>query len=582
MNKTLTSIADKSISSQAVKLSLYWLDPSNKAKIQSFLENAFNPYQKNGLVSPIITIISEFLQHSIILNYRYVFEKYMIDEFGWGDLPRSEWIGIFEAEIDSNKIDNFTTHATKENLPVEITLKPGDGEISISISHNGIYNNKEIETLKNLMTDIKKVAFEARQKEENNHQKTVQQFESGLPFGLLCFQGLGLTGKSLRIFSRKEKTHYSFHLPFQPVHVEQKSIQVVQESPAQKDLLWNIFEDLKYDTILFDTNGNVLELSPNIIEYLQINNNNLNEIYNYIPDNFFQDIFYSPFSVHNFSQFANYRLTLNNDEASRLFNISGVISKQGQIATLWQPVNIESKRGKFSEGSFFENFNLMKIVEPYIPKMVLSKARETIRKGNKNLPIENKVVTVMFADLVGFTRMSESLPHKDVMDLLNQAMKIIVTSIERNNGYVDKFIGDGIMNIFAEPADCVISALEIQNNFMNLNVFRKMNDRPSIEARIGINTGNVILGSVGSNERMDWTALGDVVNTAARIETQSEKNKVLVGKSTFDLLEGRIGIEKKVFSQFKGKNDQQELFFINKIDYTHDNIKRSLSLEEIS
>jgi adenylate cyclase len=258
----------------------------------------------------------------------------------------------------------------------------------------------------------------------------------------------------------------------------------------------------------------------------------------------------------------------NGDGKEILFSISGVLNKtNGTVETIWQTVDLGKNLGNLSEGSVFENVHIQNIVRPYIPGLVLQKAREALRSGRFLVPNEQREVTIFFLDLIGFTAISETLPPGQVIDLLNLAMGVAVKSIEGNGGAIDKFIGDGIMAIFSEPLPAVVAAFEIQNNFSELNLYRRVSGKQPVEMRIGINTGRVILGSIGTKDRMDFTALGDVVNTASRIEKSSEANSVLVSDATYEKIRNHVTVHRSLRQKVKGKQNEITLHFLKSVSF---------------
>lgn len=194
------------------------------------------------------------------------------------------------------------------------------------------------------------------------------------------------------------------------------------------------------------------------------------------------------------------------------------------------------------------------------------------------LPNEHRELTIAFLDVIGFTSKSEKLEPAQVVDLLNLALGIAVKSIETHHGMIDKFLGDGIMAIFRDPLEAVIAGFEIQLNFMGLNEYRVINGEEPIEMRIGLNTGMVILGSIGTKRRMDWTALGDVVNTASRIEKSSRANSVLVSETTLEKIKEHVTVSESFVQKVKGKQQEITLHFLKRVSYAGGGQMRTLEL----
>ncbi|MFN7131381.1 MAG: adenylate/guanylate cyclase domain-containing protein [Myxococcales bacterium] len=141
------------------------------------------------------------------------------------------------------------------------------------------------------------------------------------------------------------------------------------------------------------------------------------------------------------------------------------------------------------------------------------------------LPGERRVVTVLFSDIRGFTAMSETMDPAAVVALLGEYHQRMVTAIFETGGTLDKFIGDGIMAWFGAPlpsddhaARAVTCALRMETELAALNVLREARGEAALKIGVGLHTGEAIVGTIGSPERREFTAIGDAVNTASRIE----------------------------------------------------------------
>jgi class 3 adenylate cyclase len=149
---------------------------------------------------------------------------------------------------------------------------------------------------------------------------------------------------------------------------------------------------------------------------------------------------------------------------------------------------------------------------------------------------ERKIVTVMFADISGFTQLSERLDPEEARGLVNACFERFVPLIQRYDGTIDKFLGDAIMALFGapiahenDPERALRAALELMTALKAFNAERNL----ALELHIGINTGPVIAGTVGAHDRQDYSVMGDTVNTAARLEDVCGDGEILVGPETF-------------------------------------------------
>ncbi|WP_250461080.1 adenylate/guanylate cyclase domain-containing protein [Microbulbifer litoralis] len=207
-------------------------------------------------------------------------------------------------------------------------------------------------------------------------------------------------------------------------------------------------------------------------------------------------------------------------------------------------------------GDLFEGFNSMaagllkksqveQVFSRYVSKNVADRVLANL--GEVRLvdrPIE---ATVVFADITGFTAMSEKLQPSQVSALLNEYFSYISRACTLYGGVVDKFIGDCAMLVFGaleEDSDHAFSAVScavlIQQLAAQLNEQRRADGRPEVHFRIGINSGAMLAGNLGSDERMEYTVVGDAVNLASRLCSEARPDQTIIRKQLFTMLEDRI------------------------------------------
>ncbi len=170
---------------------------------------------------------------------------------------------------------------------------------------------------------------------------------------------------------------------------------------------------------------------------------------------------------------------------------------------------------------------------------------DAIVRGEHSLSLggSRATVTVLFADVVGFTPLSESRDAAVVVSLLNELFSMLSEIVFRHGGTVDKFIGDCLMAVWGAPvaredhAEKALAAAEDMMRFLE-TANEEWKEKYEVEVRlgIGVNSGEVIVGNIGSNKRMEYTVIGDVVNVAARLEAIARPNEVLVAGGTKDLV----------------------------------------------
>jgi adenylate cyclase len=173
----------------------------------------------------------------------------------------------------------------------------------------------------------------------------------------------------------------------------------------------------------------------------------------------------------------------------------------------------------------------------------------------------HKDIAVLFVDIRGFTTMSENLAPEEVVDILNEYFGVITDAIFKNKGTLDKFIGDAAMAVFNSPFDlddyvyrAVSTACDIAKASESLG--EKLMERfgKKVSYGIGVNCGEAIIGNIGSNFRMDYTAIGDTVNTASRLESNAKAGEILISEEVKKRLEGRLITEDVGEIPLKGKS----------------------------
>jgi adenylate cyclase len=175
----------------------------------------------------------------------------------------------------------------------------------------------------------------------------------------------------------------------------------------------------------------------------------------------------------------------------------------------------------------------------HAPAMVEQVMRET-GAPDEARPLAHADVTVLFADLVGFTALAESMPVEQVADVLSGFCRRVSDAVFAEGGTVDKFMGDCVMVFFGAPipmpdhaAHAVQAALRIHGLMSRWNRDRVSAELPALQARIGLNSGPVIVGDIGSPERSDYTVIGNTVNVAARLEQQvAEPGEIVLADAT--------------------------------------------------
>ncbi|HYT32242.1 MAG TPA: adenylate/guanylate cyclase domain-containing protein [Thermoanaerobaculia bacterium] len=179
-----------------------------------------------------------------------------------------------------------------------------------------------------------------------------------------------------------------------------------------------------------------------------------------------------------------------------------------------------------------------------------------------------KTVTIAFADLVGFTTWSEKMAPEPLAALLTQFFTLASDAIFSQDGTIDKFIGDAVMAFFGAPIDqpdhaarAVTAALKIREGVAEWNRERAARSEAPIEVRIALNTGEAIVGEIGSERRVDYTVLGNAVNVAARMEEfVASAGEICIGPATYEAIKGRFRVAQMGQFSLKGLSTQVPMY----------------------
>jgi len=193
---------------------------------------------------------------------------------------------------------------------------------------------------------------------------------------------------------------------------------------------------------------------------------------------------------------------------------------------------------------------------PQVVEMILQGSQDTQEDLMEPKEVQ---ATILFTDIAGFTPLAERMHPRDVTRLLNQHFSQMTDIIFEFGGTLDKYIGDGLMAVFGAPVEesddaerAVRAALKMREDFLKM---RESGDQSVIfDMRLGLNSGHVVAGNIGSPRRMDYTVIGDPVNIASRLEAAAEANQILMGEETFKLVKGKFKINKVGAKKLKGKS----------------------------
>jgi len=199
-------------------------------------------------------------------------------------------------------------------------------------------------------------------------------------------------------------------------------------------------------------------------------------------------------------------------------------------------------------------------LKAYLPRQLVDSLAEGGRDAHPDY--RRRRLTVFFSDVQGFTKWTDRLEPEEVREILNHYLSEMSAIAHKWGGTIDKFIGDALMVFFGDPEftddrdhalRCVRMAMEMQQRMRSLrNEWRDVGHQEPLRIRIGINTGYATVGAFGSDDRLNYTALGSAVNLAARLETACAPDRITISHTTYSLIKDEIDCEEKGEIEVKG------------------------------
>ncbi len=251
----------------------------------------------------------------------------------------------------------------------------------------------------------------------------------------------------------------------------------------------------------------------------------------------------------------------------------------GQIAIAVK--NISLAREIETESA--QRANLQRYFSPNMVEMMLS--------GDINTELGGKEYegTVFFSDIIGFTAMSEKMEAREVVANLNRYFTVMQGLIYKNKGNVDKFGGDAIMAFWSVPKHdphdefhAILTGIQMQCELYPFNIDLKAENIVTIYMGIGINTGDFVAGNIGSDDKIEFTLIGDNVNLAARIEARAGKTQVMCSKETYSRVAERVSAVELPAVHFKGKSEPQHTYSIRAIKTSENRLKSNIPVRIIT
>ena len=259
--------------------------------------------------------------------------------------------------------------------------------------------------------------------------------------------------------------------------------------------------------------------------------------------------------------FIAYKLALDNNV---LINLTGTLASIGASYIF----------AKTYKSVFKDNVN--KKIENILSKYISKDIKNKVLKNESATQLGGKraEITVMFADIRGFTSLSETRKAEEVSQLLNEYFSELEPIITKYNGVINKFIGDAVLVIFGDPTtdkfhakNAVKCAYELRTRVKEIKQRWIDEGKPKIDIGIGINTGEAFIGNVGTENRFEYTVIGDTVNIASRIEDYNKiyKTHILISENTYNKISQIVDVIKIREVSIKGKAKKINIYEVLRI-----------------
>jgi adenylate cyclase len=223
-----------------------------------------------------------------------------------------------------------------------------------------------------------------------------------------------------------------------------------------------------------------------------------------------------------------------------------------------------------------ERIHARQTLEKYVSKPVADEILRHSASYENSLGGERRAITILFADIRGFTTLSERADPGEVVTQLNEYFTAMTEIIMEHHGTLSKFIGDEIMAIFGAPLTAgpvedawraVQTAYEMRVRLAELQLGWEEQKRPPFHIGMGINFGEVLVGNIGSPQRMEYTVIGDAVNVASRMEKLNKEfgTDILMSESVYELVKDRVDAQRMKTTTVRGREKELNVYFLLKV-----------------
>ncbi|MCB9077000.1 MAG: PAS domain-containing protein [Anaerolineaceae bacterium] len=330
----------------------------------------------------------------------------------------------------------------------------------------------------------------------------------------------------------------------------------LEEATRMKNLMDSVFDSMQTGVMTIDKQGKITHFNKSAAAILNLSTQNtIGTAYQKMMPTLASTIFSNLMKnvVDRDERYTNYEIISELPERGRVnLTVNMAPLKDAQHQTKGVTVVLEdmteTKRLKAVQDMF------RRYVSPAVVDRLPANPSELELGGHR------QEITVLFADIRGFTKFSEHMDPEKLVDTLNEYLSMAASSILMYEGTLDKFVGDAVMGIFNAPLDqtdhimrAVRAAMAMQRAINNYHA--KIGQDRMLSFGIGLHVGEAVVGNVGMSDRMDYTAIGDTVNLAKRIQENTPANKILISEPVYQAVNGAV--KAIFFKEMKVKNREQ-------------------------
>ena len=330
----------------------------------------------------------------------------------------------------------------------------------------------------------------------------------------------------------------------------------LEETTRMKNLMDSVFDSMQTGVMTIDKQGKITHFNKSAAAILNLSTRNtIGTPYQKLVPNLANTIFSNLMKnvMDRDERYTNYEIISELPERGRVnltVNMAPLKDAQNQTkgVTVVLEDMTETKRLKAVQDMF------RRYVSPAVVDRLPANPSELELGGHR------QEITILFADIRGFTKFSEHMDPEKLVDTLNEYLSMAASSILMYEGTLDKFVGDAVMGIFNAPLDqtdhvmrAVRAAMAMQRAINDYHA--KIGQDRLLSFGIGLHVGEAVVGNVGMSDRMDYTAIGDTVNLAKRIQENTPANKILISEPVYRAVNGAV--KAVFFKEMKVKNREQ-------------------------